>query len=87
MFGIAHLAAFLTAPVFAQWGSRIGPKLLYTCGSITESLSGGILFGTLAYVSATGAFLGLSYFLRSLCKLLVSPSRVWDTSESCFREA
>ena len=58
------MAAFLTAPIFAQWGDKIGPKILYSCGSITESMSGGILFGALNYINDLSAFLGLSYFLR-----------------------
>ena len=63
MFGIIHLAAFLLAPIFAKFGSRIGPKLLYNAGGFLQGISG-IAFGFLEYVDDLPTFLGLSYFFR-----------------------
>lgn len=65
VFGIVHLSAFLSAPIFAKYGNSIGPKLLYNVGALVQSLQG-IAFGFLAYVDNLGWFLGLSYFLRAL---------------------
>ena len=33
VFGIANLAAFLFAPIFGKFGTRIGPKLLCNSGA------------------------------------------------------
>ena len=63
MFGIANLAAFLSAPLFGLYGARIGAKLLYNFGAFLQAICG-IAFAFLAYVDNTAAFLGLSYLLR-----------------------
>ena len=63
MFGSANLAAFVFAPVFGRFGSKIGPKLLYTSGAYVQAVAG-ICLGLLTFVDDTGAFIGLSYFLR-----------------------
>ncbi|TRY80689.1 hypothetical protein TCAL_09016 [Tigriopus californicus] len=65
VFGIVHLAAFVSAPIFAKYGNRIGPKLLYNVGALVQGCQG-IAFGFLTYVDNLGWFLGLSYFLRAL---------------------
>ena len=31
-----HLAAVLTAPLFARYGAAIGPKLLYNLGGLAQ---------------------------------------------------
>jgi len=65
VFGITHLAAFITAPIFARYGNVFGPKLLYNVGGVGQGLAG-ILFGFLDYVNNLNSFLGLSYALRFL---------------------
>ena len=63
VFGIVHLVAGVTAPIFAHFGNQWGPKLLYNAGAFLQGFAG-ISFGLLEYVDGTAAFLGLSYFLR-----------------------
>ena len=63
VFGIANLAAFLSAPVFGVYGTKIGAKLLYNFGAFLQPLCG-LAFAFLDYVENTAAFLGLSYLLR-----------------------
>jgi MFS family permease len=36
VFGIANLAAFLSAPVFGRYGPKIGPKVLYNFGAFLQ---------------------------------------------------
>ena len=69
MFGIANLAAFLTAPFFGRFGNAIGPKLLYNAGAYIQAVCG-IAFGFLTYIQGANLFIGLSYLLR-LGKLTV----------------
>ena len=57
------MAAFLSAPLFGIYGTRIGAKVLYNCGAFVQAICG-IAFGFLVYVNGTAAFLGLSYLLR-----------------------
>ena len=63
MFGIANLAAFISAPIFGVYGTKIGAKLLYNFGAFLQPLCG-LAFAFLDYVENTAAFLGLSYLLR-----------------------
>ena len=57
------MAAFITAPFFGRYGSKLGPKLLYNTGAFAQAFAG-LSFGFLDYVDNTAAFLGLSYTLR-----------------------
>ena len=63
VFGIANLAAFISAPFFGVYGTKIGAKILYNFGALLQALAG-IAFAFLEYVDNTAAFLGLSYLLR-----------------------
>jgi MFS family permease len=36
VFGSANLAAFIFAPIFGRFGSKIGPKLLYNVGAYVQ---------------------------------------------------
>ena len=63
VFGIANLAAFLFAPIFGKFGTRIGPKLLYNSGAYLQAICG-IAFGFLTYIDNVNLFIGLSYLLR-----------------------
>lgn len=63
VFGIANLAAFLFAPLFGRFGTKIGPKLLYNCGAYLQAICG-IAFGFLTYIDNVNVFIGLSYLLR-----------------------
>ena len=63
VFGIANLAAFLTAPFFGRFGNAIGPKLLYNAGAYIQAVCG-IAFGFLTYIEGANLFIGLSYLLR-----------------------
>ena len=63
VFGIANLAAFLTAPFFGRYGNIIGPKILYNSGAFLQAICG-IAFGFLTYVNGADLFIGLSYLLR-----------------------
>ena len=63
VFGIANLAAFLSAPIFGRYGAKIGPKFLYNFGAFVQAFCG-LAFGFLDLIPQVGAFLGLSYFLR-----------------------
>jgi len=65
VFGIANLAAFISAPFFGVYGTKIGAKILYNFGALLQALAG-IAFAFLEYVDNTAAFLGLSYLLRFL---------------------
>ena len=58
------LTAFIFSPVFAQFGSKIGLKLLYNAGAIILGIAA-ISMGLLEYVDNTVAFLALSYACRS----------------------
>ncbi len=60
---MVHLAAFVSAPLFAKIGPVVRPKRLINFGSFLQGAAG-FFFGFLEYVQNTGAFLGLSYFLR-----------------------
>ena len=78
VFGIANLAAFLFAPFFGRYGSKIGPKILYNFGAFTQGFVG-ITFGFLVYIENAGAFLGLSYLLRFVkCSFFAKKSK-WKT--------
>ena len=57
------MAAFISAPVFGVYGTKIGAKLLYNFGAFLQPLCG-LAFAFLDYVENTAAFLGLSYLLR-----------------------
>ena len=75
VFGIANLAAFLFAPFFGRYGSKIGPKILYNFGAFTQGFVG-ITFGFLVYIENAGAFLGLSYLLRFVkCSFFAKKSK------------
>jgi hypothetical protein len=63
VFGIANLAAFLFAPIFGRYGTKIGPKILYNCGAYLQGICG-ICFGFLTYINSANLFIGLSYLLR-----------------------
>ena len=63
VFGIANIAAFISAPIFGMYGTQIGAKILYNIGALLQALSG-IAFAFLAYIDNTAAFLGISYLLR-----------------------
>ena len=63
VFGLAFLAAFLTAPLYGIFGDRIGAKILYNAGGILQGLSG-VLLGFLTFVEDKSIFLGLAYALR-----------------------
>ena len=65
VFGIVHLAAFISAPIFGHIGPKLGPKLVYNVGGIAQGVVG-ILFGFLEYIDNVAIFLGLSYLLRFL---------------------
>ena len=63
MFGIANLAAFISAPIFGAYGTKMGAKNLYNVGAFLQPLCC-LAFAFLDYVENTAAFLGLSYLLR-----------------------
>ncbi|TRY80723.1 hypothetical protein TCAL_12990 [Tigriopus californicus] len=63
VFGIVSLAAFIFSPIYAHFGAKIGPKLLYNVGGFVQGISG-VAFGSLEYINDTWTFIGLSYFLR-----------------------
>ena len=52
VFGCSSLAAFLFGPIFGTYGERIGPKLLFNLGGLTQGLVG-IAFGSLDYIENT----------------------------------
>ncbi len=57
------MAAFLTAPIVARYGSQIGPKYLYNTGAFVQAF-GGFAFGFLDKIDNVNIFLGLSYLIR-----------------------
>lgn len=63
VFGIAHLAAMISAPIFGRFGSQIGPEVLSYTGAFLQGICG-IGFGCLEYIENTNLFLSLSYALR-----------------------
>ena len=72
VFGVVNLAAFLFAPFFARYGTKIGPRFLVILGAFIQAFSG-LSFGFLAYVETSGLFLGLSYFLRFVTLYFLKP--------------
>ena len=58
VFGCSSLAAFLFGPIFGTYGERIGPKLLFNLGGLTQGLVG-IVFGSLDYIENTAGLCGL----------------------------
>ena len=70
VFGIFNLAAVISAPIFGKYGTRIGPKLLYSGGAVVLGVCG-VLFGFLEYVDDVNLFIGLSYLLRFVQKGLL----------------
>ena len=52
VFGCSSLAAFLFGPIFGTYGERIGPKLLFNLGGLTQGIVG-IMFGSLDYIGNT----------------------------------
>ena len=58
VFGCSSLAAFAFGPVFGTYGVRIGPKLLYNLGGLTQGIVG-VLFGSLDYVQNTAGLFSL----------------------------
>lgn len=63
VFGIANLAAFVTAPLVSKYGAKIGPKLLCNFGAFLQA-SCTFAFGFLTFIENKNVFLGLSYLLR-----------------------
>lgn len=63
VFGAFNLAAFITAPIFARFGSRIGPRALYLVGAFGLGASG-FSFAFLSFIEDTNLFIGFSYLLR-----------------------
>lgn len=70
VFGIVSLAAFIFSPIFAHFGAKIGPKLLYNVGGLVQGLAA-LAFGSLEYVYDTWTFIGLSYVLRFVARLFL----------------
>ena len=60
----------ISAPIFGKYGTRIGPKLLYSGGAVVLGVCG-VLFGFLEYVDDVNLFIGLSYLLRFVQKGLL----------------
>ncbi len=74
VFGIAYLAAFLSAPLFAHFGDRLsccccggGAKAVYNSGAFLQCVSGGFAFALVDLIQSKAAFLAASYVLRFLC--------------------
>ena len=63
VFGIVNLTAFIFAPLFGQYGGKIGSKVLFNIGAFTQGIVG-IAFGFLGVFETASLFIGLSYFLR-----------------------
>ena len=63
VFGIANLSLFVFSPIFGKYGSRIGPKICFDCGSVMQGVSG-IMFAFLLYCDGVALFIGFSYLLR-----------------------
>ena len=59
------MAAFISSPLFARYGSKIGPKFLYNSGAFLQAICG-LAFGFLTYITDVKLFLGLAYCLRAL---------------------
>ena len=63
VFGIANLSLFIFSPIFGKYGSKIGTKLCFNFGAVTQGVSG-FLFAFLPYCKSVGLFISLSYLLR-----------------------
>ena len=63
VFGIANLSLFIFSPIFGKYGSRIGPKICFDCGSVMQGVSG-FMFAFLLYCDGVAVFIGFSYLLR-----------------------
>ena len=65
VFGIIHLAIFITSPIMGTMVSRLGLGKIFKCGLFLSS-SCSLMFGFLTYVNNTTVFLVLAYILRFL---------------------
>lgn len=65
VFGIIHLAMFLSGPIFGKFMWKLGVFSVFIFGTLGTAVCG-CLFGLLTYLSSTWAFLGCSYALRIL---------------------
>ncbi len=63
VFGVAHLAGLISAPVFGKFGSRLGFKRISWLSAIVQGL-GSLGFGSLHYCNNTIAFVALSHTLK-----------------------
>ena len=77
VFGILNLTAFIFAPIFGTYGSKIGSRTLFYIGSFSQGFIG-LLFGLLQFVNSTWTFIVLSYILRFLNG--VADAAVWGAS-------
>jgi len=68
VFGVAHLAAFFTAPILGKYGT-FSPKVVYYTGAFIQGICG-IGFGCLDFCKDTTVFLCFSYLLRCLESLI-----------------
>ncbi|XP_059097397.1 MFS-type transporter SLC18B1-like [Tigriopus californicus] len=63
VFGIVSLGGFLSSPIFAHFGGKIGTKILCNVSGFVQGMTA-VAFGSLEYVNETWTFIGFSYLLR-----------------------
>ena len=65
VFGIANLSLFIFSPIFGGYSAKIGPKICFNVGAVSQGVSG-FLFAFLPYVNDVGGFIGISCLLRAI---------------------
>lgn len=65
VFGVIHLAMFLSGPFFGKYMGKLGVFRVFVFGVLGTAFCG-CLFGILTYLPTTWSFLGASYALRIL---------------------
>ena len=63
VFGIIHLAMFLSGPIFGKFMWKLGVFPVFIFGVLGTAICG-CLFGLLTYLPSAWTFLGCSYALR-----------------------
>lgn len=63
VFGVFELVVFIVSPIYGQYLSKIGPKLLFNSGILTTGTSA-ILFGLLDHVHDHTMFITLAFIIR-----------------------
>ena len=77
VFGITNFSLFIFSPIFGKYGSKIGLKMCFNIGAVTQGVSG-FMFAFLPYCDSLALFLTISYLLRFMEGL--GTAMAWSSS-------